>query len=103
MATVIATDGSDPERQMEAIQGLGIAGGDEVGKTLVSVFRSSNSDDVKTAALNGLMIAGDDKSVLELYQSSTDAEEKRALIQTLVNMDSDAVWSIIDKTLEEGQ
>jgi len=101
--TALATDGSDPERQMEAIQGLGIAGGDEVGKTLVSVFRSSNSDDVKTAALNGLMIAGDDKSVLELYQSSTDAEEKRALIQTLVNMDSDAVWSIIDKTLEEGQ
>ena len=49
----LATDGSDPERQMEAIQGLGIAGGDEVGKTLVSVFRSSNSDDVKTAALNG--------------------------------------------------
>jgi HEAT repeat protein len=101
--TALATDGSDPERQIEAIQGLGVAGGDEVGKTLVNIFRSASSDDVKTAALNGLMIAGDDKAVLELYQGSTNAEEKRALMQTLVNMDSDAVWSIIDKTLEDGQ
>jgi HEAT repeat protein len=101
--TALATDGSDPERQMQAIQGLGVAGGDKVGEVLVNVYRNSSSEDVKSAALNGLMIAGDDKSVLELYQNSKDAEEKRALLQTLVNMDSDAVWSIIDKTLEGGQ
>jgi len=78
-------------------------GGDKVGGVLVNVYRNSSSEDVKAAALNGLLIAGDDKSVLELYQSSKDADEKRKLLQTLVQMDSDAVWSIIDKTLEGGQ
>ena len=101
--TALAMDGSDPERQMEAMHGLGIAGGDEVGKVLVSVYRDSNSEDVKEAALQGLMIAGDDEAVLELYRSSNDAAEKRELLQMLVNMDSEAVWSIIDQTLEDGQ
>jgi HEAT repeat protein len=101
--TAMATDGSNPERQTQAIQGLGIVGGDEVGGVLVNVYRNSTSEDVKAAALNGLLIAGDDKAVLELYQSSKEADEKRKLLQTLVQMDSDAVWSIIDKTLEGGQ
>jgi HEAT repeat protein len=101
--TALATDSSNPERQMQAIQGLGVAGGDKVGEVLLKVYRTSGSADVKGAALNGLMIAGDDQAVLELYRSSNDADEKRKLLQTLVNMDSDAVWSIIDKTLEEGQ
>jgi HEAT repeat protein len=101
--TALALDGSDPERQMQAMHGLGIAGGDEVGEVLVKIYRSSNVPDVKEAALNGLMISGDDKSVLELYRSSNDPEEKRELLQLLVHMDSDEVWSIIDKTLENGQ
>ena len=40
--------------------------------------------------------------MLELFRASTDAAEKRELLQTLVNMDSDAVWEVIDKTLENG-
>ena len=58
---------------------------------------------VREAALEGLMIADDDEAVLELYRSSNDPAEKRELLQMLVNMDSEAVWSIIDETLEDGQ
>jgi HEAT repeat protein len=101
--TALATDSSNPERQMQAMHGLGIAGGDKVGETLVKIYRSSEVADVKSAALHGLMIADDDEAVLELYHSSNNAEEKRELLQMLVNMDSDAVWSIIDQTLEDKQ
>lgn len=101
--TALATDSSDPERQAQAIHGLGIAGGDEVGDVLVGIYRDTDVPDVREAALEGLQIADLDQAVLELYNESTDPEEKRELLQTLVNMDSDAVWDVIDSALENGE
>lgn len=101
--TALATDSSDPERQAQAIHGLGIAGGDEVGDVLVGVYRNTDAPKVKDAVLEGLLIAGQDQAVLELFNESKDAAEKRELLETLVMMDSDAVWDLIDSTLENGQ
>jgi len=101
--SALARDASDPERQAQAIQGLGVTGGDEVGGILVDIYRDSNDAGVREAALDGLMIAGEDERVLELYRDSRDAAEKRDLLQLLVMMGSDAAWDVIDKTLEDGQ
>jgi HEAT repeat protein len=101
--TVLALDKSNPERQMQAMHGLGIAGGDKVAGVLLDVYRNSDSAEVKEAALQSLMIAGDEEALLEIYRASNNAEEKRELLQILVNMDSDAVWGIIDQTLEDKQ
>lgn len=99
--TALATDGSDPERQAQAIQGLGVAGGDEVGATLKRIYQESSSAEVRDAALEGLLIADEDEIVLELFRASEDSSEKRELLEMLVMMDSEAVWDIIDQTLEE--
>ena len=99
----MATDSSDPERQVQAIHGLGIAGGSEVSNVLRNIYNGTDVEDVKEAALQGLLIAGDDQAVLELFRASDDAREKKKLLETLVMMDSDAVWDIIDSTLENGQ
>jgi HEAT repeat protein len=96
----LATNADDPETQVQAIQGLGIAGGAEADALLVEIYRSSASQDVKEAALEGMMIADFDQGVLELFTASNDPAEKRDLLQMLVMMDSDAVWDIIDSTLE---
>jgi HEAT repeat protein len=101
--TALVTDNSNPERQAQAIHGLGIAGGNEVGEVLAGVYRNTDVPEVREAALKGLMIAGHDEAVLGLFRDSKDAAEKRALLQTLVMMDSDAVWDLIDATLENGQ
>lgn len=101
--TALAADTSDPERQAQAIHGLGIAGGNEVGDVLVGIYRDTDVPKVKDAALEGLQIADLDRAVLELFNESTDPAEKRELLQTLVNMDSDAVWDVIDTTLENGE
>jgi HEAT repeat protein len=101
--TALATDTSDPERQAQAMHGLGIAGGSEVGEVLAGIYRNSDVPKVREAALQGLLIAGDDQAVLELFRVSDDPAEKRELLQTLVMMDSDAVWDVIDTTLENGQ
>lgn len=99
----LALDGSDSERQAQAIHALGIAGGADVGETLVTIYRGTDSPDIKDAVREGLLIADDDDAVLTLFRESRDNDEKRELLQTLVNMDSDAVWDIIDSTLEGGQ
>jgi len=96
----LATDGSDPERQVLAIEALGIAGGPDVGATLGEIYRSSESPDIKEAALHGMLIAGSDDVVLELFRASQDTDEKRDLLELLVQMGSDDIWDIIDQTLE---
>ena len=97
--SALATDGSDPERQARAIEGLAVAAGDEAEDTLATIYRETSSERVKEAALEGLMIADGDKSVLALFHESSNTEEKRRLLEMLVMMDSDAVWDVIDATL----
>ena len=99
----LAQDGSNPERQAQAIRGLAIAGGDDVAQTLVDVYRSTDSPEVRDAVRQGLVIADYDQAVLTLFRESADSAEKRELLETLVKMDSDAVWDVIDSTLENGQ
>jgi HEAT repeat protein len=96
----IALDGSDPELQQQAIQALGIVGGGDVDALLVEIYRDSTTDDIREAALEGLLISGHDQGVLELYRASDDDAEKRQLLEVLVMMDSDEVWDLIDSALD---
>lgn len=98
----LALDGSDPELQEAAIEALGIVGGDTVNTTLVEIYKGAGSEEIREAALEGMLISGHDEGVLELYRSSSDAAEKRELLEFLVMMGSDDVWDIIDSALEGG-
>lgn len=98
---LLAADASDPARQVEAIEAMGAAGGDEAGPKLLAIYRGTDSPDIREAALDGMMISGNDEVVLELFRESQDPAEKRDLLEMLVMMDSDAVWDIIDQTLEQ--
>jgi hypothetical protein len=99
----LAMDNSNPERQSQAIQGLGIVGGDEVNTTLVEIYRGTESEEVREAALHGMLIADHDEGVLELFRSSQNADEKTELLRMLVMMDSDAAMDAIEKALDGGQ
>ncbi len=98
----LALDNSNTEVQTQAIEALGIVGGSDVNATLVDIYRSSDSDDVREAALHGMLISGHDAGVLELYRSSQDPAEKRELLEFLVMMGSDEVWDLIDSALDGG-
>jgi hypothetical protein len=92
---LLAGDASDPARQIEAIEALGATGGDEAGPKLLAIYRGTDSPDIR------MMISGNDEVVLELFRETQDPAEKRQLLEMLVMMDSDAVWDIIDQTLEQ--
>ena len=96
----LALDDSNPETQQHAIEGLGIIGGDDVGELLVDIYRNSQSAAVREAAIEGLMIAGDDAGMLELYRIAATSEEKRQILEMLVAMDSKEVWDLIDAAFE---
>ena len=98
----LALDDSDPDLQSQAVEAMGIIGGDEVDATLLQIYKSAGSDHVRESALDGMLIAGYDEGVLELYRAATDPSEKKELLERLVIMDSDEVWEIIDAALEGG-
>lgn len=87
----------------ELIQALGIAGGEDVNETLMRLYRSAETDEIREAALEGMLISGYDDGVLELYRESNDVDEKRALLQMLSLMGSDLMLEVIDAALEGGQ
>ena len=86
----------------ELIQALGIAGGEDVNQTLMELYRGAETDKIREAALEGMLISGYDEGVLELYRESTDINEKRELLQMLAMMNSDLVLEVIDAALEGG-
>ena len=98
----MALDGSNPEIQAEAIQAMGIVGGDRVNATLVQIYRDAKTDEIREAALDGMLISGHDKGVLDLYRSTDDPALKKEMLEMLVIMGSDEVWSIIDSALDGG-
>ncbi len=98
----IASDNSDPEQQAEAIEALGIVGGDDADNALLGIYRNAASDDIREAALDGMLISGHDAGVLELYRSSGNDAEKKELLEYLVIMGSDEVWDLIDAALDGG-
>jgi len=99
----LAVDGSNVALQAQAIKAIGIVGGDDVDATLVEIYRNADSDEIREAALEGLLISGHDAGLLELYRSSEDPAEKRELLEYLVMMGSDDVWTIIDSALAGDQ
>ena len=69
-------------------------------RSLVEIYRAATTDDIREAALDGMLIAGYDEGVLELYRASQEPAEKKELLEFLIMMDSDAVWDIVDSALE---
>ena len=100
---VLAKDDSNREKQIQAIQAMGIAGGEEVNANLMGIYRSSSDQDIQQAALHGMLIADYDEGVLELYKASQDPQEKADLLRMLVMMDSDAAMDAIDEALSGEQ
>ena len=101
--TAMALDDSNKARQLRAIQGLGIADGDDAATTLMKIFRESNDPEVREAAMQGLMIAGAHEALLTLFRNSTDPKDKAMLLRQLVLADSDAALEAVEAALSEKQ
>ncbi|MGI9201856.1 MAG: HEAT repeat domain-containing protein [Woeseiaceae bacterium] len=99
----LARDGSNPDVQEEAIQALGIVDHPNAATVLVDIYKSTDDEDIREAALEGLFIGDYDQALLDLYRSSSNAREKGEILEALVIMDSDFAMEVIDAALAGDQ
>jgi hypothetical protein len=97
----IAEGNAEPGVRAEAVRKIGIISNDAARTALRDIYRRSTDPEIKDAALQGMLIGGDERGVLELYRSAATADEKRALLRTLTMMDGDAALEAIDAALGE--
>jgi hypothetical protein len=96
----IAEGNAEPEVRAEAVRKIGIISSDAARSALRDIYSRTADAGIKRAALEGMLISGDEQGVLTLYRSATTTEEKRALLRTLTMMDGDAALEAIDAALE---
>ena len=96
----IAEGDAEPSVRAEAVRQIGIIETDAARAALREIYSRSTDREIKDAALEGMLISGDEQGVLALYRAATTAEEKRALLRTLTTMDGDAALKAIDAALE---
>ncbi len=99
----LARDSSDPDLQSEAIEALGIVDGENSEAVLLEIYKASDDEDIREAAIDGLFIGDYDQAILDLYRASTSTKEKGKLLEALVIMDSDLAMEVIDSALAGDQ
>jgi len=95
-------DGNGPPRlRLDAVQRIGIINSEAARAALQEIYTRNTNEEMKEAALHGMLISGDEKGVLALYRVAKTTEEKRSLLRMLSMMDGDAALEAIDAALEK--
>jgi HEAT repeat protein len=97
----IAEGNAAREVRLDATRKIGIVEGDAARTALREIYTRSTDPEIKEAALQGMMINGDEQGVLTLYRAAKTGDEKRALLRYLSMMDGDAALEAIDAALED--
>jgi len=97
----IAEGSGDRNVRIDAVRKIGIIDSDAAKAALREIYSRSTDAEIRDAALQGMLIAGDEQGVLALYRAAKTPEEKRALLRTLTMMDGDAALQAIDAALEK--
>jgi HEAT repeat protein len=97
----LAESNQDRSVRLEAVRHIGIVNGEASRTALREIYAASTDQEIREAALQGLMISGDEKGVLALYRAAKTTDEKRLLLRTLSTMGGDAALQAIDTALEE--
>lgn len=96
----IAEGNGSAEVRAEAVRKMGIVGDDAARQALRDIYGRSTEREVKEAALQGMLITGDEQGLLALYRAAKNPDEKRALLRFLSMVDGDAALEAIDAALE---
>ncbi|MEP7156740.1 MAG: HEAT repeat domain-containing protein [Betaproteobacteria bacterium] len=96
----IADGNGDVTMRGEAVRRIGIIGTEPARVALREIYLGTTVPQIRDAALQGMLIVGDQQGVLTLYRAAKTSEEKRALLRTLTVMGGDAALQAIDAALE---
>ena len=97
----IVNGNSNRDVRIDAVRKIGIVGNEAARTALREIYTGTTDAEIKDAALQGMLIAGDEQGVLSLYRAAKSNEEKRVLMRTLSMIDGDAALQAIDAALED--
>jgi HEAT repeat protein len=97
----IAEGSGNRSVRIDAVRKIGLIDSDAARAALREIYARSTDAEIKDAALQGMLIVGDEQGVLALYKSAKTTEEKRVLLRTLTTMDGDVALQAIDAALEK--
>ncbi|HJS73859.1 MAG TPA: HEAT repeat domain-containing protein [Vicinamibacteria bacterium] len=94
----VARGERDPELQRQAIRYLGVHGSDRGLALLAELYRSLSSTEARSTVLESLMIADDEKRLLEVARNEVDLELRGRAIQLLGTMDATTeLWEMYQR------
>jgi HEAT repeat protein len=96
----IAEGSGDPGLRAEAVQKIGIIHDETARAALRDIYAKNTDPQIREAALQGMLIGGDEQGVLALYRAAKSNDEKRKLLRTLSMINGDAALEAIDAALE---
>jgi HEAT repeat protein len=97
----IAEGTGEKSLRVDAVRRIGIIHSDAARAALRDIYTKNTDEEMKKAALQGMLISQDDQGVLALYRAAKTTDEKKQLLRTLSMMNSDAALEAIDATLEK--
>ena len=99
--SAIAESQQPDEIRMEAIHALGVAGDEGGSASLLRLYPKATSPALRDAVLQGLLVAGDSDSMLQLYRQAKTKEEKQALLRMITATNSEAALDVIEAELKK--
>lgn len=96
----IAEGNDNRALRLDAVRKIGIVGNDAANAALREIYARTSDTEIRDAALQGMLISGDDQGVLALYRAAKSSDEKRTLMRYLSMMDGEAALQAIDQALE---
>jgi HEAT repeat protein len=96
-----ARETNDPALRRKAVEGLAISGGENASKQLRLLYGEFQTPDDRKKVLEGLMIQGDAKTLLELFRAEKDPAMKKLILQQLSVMRDPEATEAIMEVLEQ--
>jgi len=84
----IARNEKNPELRATAIRNLGLTGGERSAQTLVMIYETDSSAEVRHAVINGLFLQGNAKALVSLARKEKDPDLRKQIISKLSIMGS---------------
>jgi HEAT repeat protein len=97
----IAEGAGERGMRIDAVRKIGIIHDDAARAALRDIYSKTDDPEIREAALQGMLIGGDEQGVLALYRAAKSSDEKRKLLRTLSMIDGDAALQAIDAALED--
>jgi HEAT repeat protein len=97
----LAKGEQNPELRLLAVRNLALTGGKRTGETLIEIYNTDKSPEIRKAVINGLFTSGNAEGLVALARKEQDMTMKKDIVQKLSNMHSKAATDYLIELLNK--